>query len=247
MKIVVLGGNGLIGRQVVALLAARGHEAVAASPRTGVDALTGEGLAAALAGAQAVVDVVNAPSWEPEAVLDFFTRAGRNLLAAEAAAGVRHHVALSIVGTDDLPGNGYFQAKLAQEALIRGSGLPYSIVRATQFFEFVATIAQSMESEAGIVVPDADFQPIAAADVAAILADVALCTPLNGILDIAGPERAPFSRFVAAQAAAGGDTRPVTADPAVPYFGAPLKTGSLVPAPAGARLGARRFAEWLAG
>lgn len=245
MKIVVMGGSGLIGRQVVANLDARGHQAVAASPSTGVNAFTGEGLAGVLAGAQVVVDVVNAPSWEPDAVLEFFTRSGENLLAAARAAGVGHHVALSIVGTDKLPDNGYFRAKVAQEALIKASGLAYSIVRATQFFEFVATIAQAMADEAGIRVPDADFQPIAAADVATILADVALGAPLNGTLDIAGPERGPFAAFVARQAAATGDVRPISVDPAARYFGGRLEKGSLVPADA-ARLAPLRFEDWLA-
>lgn len=245
MKIVVMGGSGLIGRQVVANFDARGHQAVAASPSTGVNAFTGEGLADVLAGAQVVVDVVNAPSWEPDAVLEFFTRSGENLLAAARVAGVAHHVALSIVGTDTLPDNGYFRAKVAQEALIKASGLAYSIVRATQFFEFVATIAQAMADEAGIRVPDADFQPIAAADVASILADVALATPLNGTLDIAGPERGPFAAFVARQAAATGDVRPVSADPAARYFGGRLEKGSLVPA-GNARLAPLRFEDWLA-
>ncbi|MDF9864408.1 uncharacterized protein YbjT (DUF2867 family) [Methylorubrum pseudosasae] len=179
MKIVVIGGSGLIGRHLTAELSRQEHEAIAASPSSGVNALTGEGLAGVLAGADIVVDVSNSPSFEDAAVLDFFERSGRNLLTAEREAGVKHHVALSIVGTDRLRGNGYFRAKVAQEGLVKASGIPFTIVRATQFFEFVATIAEGSVDGTRLVVPNADFQPIAAADVAAALADVALAPPRN--------------------------------------------------------------------
>jgi len=247
MKIVVIGGSGLIGRQLTAALLRDGHEAVAASPGTGVNALTGEGLAEALAGTQVVVDVANAPSFADAAVLDFFERSGRNLLAAGRRAGVAHHVALSIVGTDRLEGNGYFRAKVAQERLIAASGLPYTIVRATQFFEFVATIAEAAVAGDRIVVPDADFQPIAAADVAEALAAVAQSASVNGTIEIAGPDRLPFREVVARRVAAAGDCREVTADRAARYFGAALERGSLVPQDgAAARLGPTRFETWLA-
>ena len=247
MKIVVIGGSGLIGRHLTAELSRQGHEAIAASPSSGVNALTGEGLAGILIGADVVVDVSNSPSFEDAAVLDFFERSGRNLLAAERESGVKHHVALSIVGTDRLEGNGYFLAKVAQERLIAASGLPYSIVRATQFFEFVATIAQASVVGDRIVVPDADFQPIAAADVAAALADVALAHPRNATIEIAGPDRLPFRDFVAHSIASNGDRREVRADRTAHYFGAALDKGSLVPEHAeAARLGPTRFENWLA-
>lgn len=247
MKIVVIGGSGLIGRQLTARLLEKGHQAVAASPRSGVNTLSGEGLAEALSGAEVVVDVSNAPSFKDAAVLDFFERGGRTLLAAERQAGVKHHVALSIVGTDRLEGNGYFRAKVAQERLVKEAGIPFTIVRATQFFEFVATIAGASVEGERLVVPDADFQPIAAADVAEALADIALAPPRNAICEIAGPERLPFRAFVARHLAASGDHRSVQADGTARYFGAPLEKGSLVPAVAGeARLGATRFYTWLA-
>lgn len=247
MKIVVIGGSGLIGRYLTAELSLRGLEAIAASPSTGVNALTGEGLAEVLAGAEVVVDVSNSPSFEDAAVLDFFERSGSNLLAAEREAGVRHHVALSIVGTDRLEGNGYFQAKVAQERLIKESGVPFTIVRATQFFEFVATIAQASVTGDRLVVPDADFQPIAAADVAAMLADTAIALPRNATIEIAGPDRLPFRDFVARRIVADGNHREVEADKAARYFGAALETGSLVPDHAeAARLGPTRFESWLA-
>lgn len=248
MKIVVIGGSGLIGRQLTSRLSQKGHEAIAASPSSGVNALTGEGLADALTGADVVVDVSNSPSFEDTAVLDFFERSGRNLLAAEGEAGVTHHVALSIVGTDRLESNGYFRAKVAQERLIRGSGIPFTIVRATQFFEFVATIAQASVAGDRLVVPDAEFQPIAAADVAAALADIALAEPRNATIEIAGPDRLPFRDFVARRIAADGDHREVLADGAARYFGAALERGSLVPEHVeAARLGSTRFERWLAG
>lgn len=246
MKIVVIGGSGLIGRHLTAELSRQGHEAIAASPSSGVNALTGEGLTEVLAGADVVVDVSNSPSFEDAAVLDFFERSGRNLLAAERKSGVKHHVTLSIVGTDRLEGNGYFRAKVAQERLVQDSGIPFTIVRATQFFEFVAAIAEASVAGDRLVVPDADFQPIAAADVAAALADVALAPPRNATIEIAGPDRLPFRDFVARRVAADGDPREVQADRAAHYFGAPLETGSLVPELVGAaRLGPTRFENWL--
>ena len=192
MKIVVIGGTGLIGSKAVAILRQGGHEVVAASPKTGVNTITGEGLTEAMAGTQVVIDLANSPSFEDRAVLEFFETSGRNLLAAEAAAGVRHHVALSIVGTDRTPDNGYFRAKVAQEQLIEASGIPYTIIRSTQFLEFLGGIAAS-SAEGNIVrLSPGLFQPIAADDVAPIVAEVALAAPRNGIVEIAGPERAPF-------------------------------------------------------
>jgi uncharacterized protein YbjT (DUF2867 family) len=247
MKIVVIGGSGLIGRHLTAGLSRQGHEAIAASPSSGVNALTGEGLAGVLVGADIVVDVSNSPSFDDAAVLDFFECSGRNLLAAEREAGVKHHVPLSIVGTDRLKGNGYFRAKVVQERLVKASGIPFTIVRATQFFEFVATIAEESVDGARLVVPDADFQPIAAADVAAALADVALAPPRNGTIEIAGPDRLPFRDVVARWIAAIGDRREVRTDKAARYFGAELDTRSLVPEHAeAARLGPTRFESWLA-
>ncbi len=245
MKIVVIGGTGLIGSKLVARLRQQGHEAVAASPKSGVNAVTGDGLASALAGADVVVDVANAPSWEPAAVLEFFERSSRNLVAAEAAAAVKHHVALSIVGTERSPDNAYFRAKLAQETIIKSSPVPYSIVRATQFFEFLAAIADMGAIDGRIVVPSALFQPIAADDVAARLAEVATGQPLNGTIDIAGSEKAPFNEFIARRLKASGDARPVVGDPKAPYYGSPIDDTSLVPL-GEARLGTTPLATWLA-
>ncbi|EJN15760.1 putative nucleoside-diphosphate sugar epimerase [Bradyrhizobium sp. YR681] len=245
MKIVVIGGTGLIGSKLVAKLKQKGHEAVPASPKSGVNAVTGDGLAAALAGADVVVDVANAPSWEPAAVLDFFQRSSRNLAATEAAAGVKHHVALSIVGTERSPDNSYFRAKLAQETIIKSSDVPYSIVRATQFFEFLGAIAETGVIGGKIVVPSALFQPIAASDVADRLAEVAIGPPLNGTIDIAGPEKAPFNEFIARRLKASGDSRPVLGDPKAPYYGAPIGDKSLNPL-GEARLGTTPLATWLA-
>ena len=245
MKIVVIGGTGLIGSRLVAKLKQQGHEAVAASPRSGVNAVTGEGLAAALADADVVVDVANAPSWEPAAVLDFFERSSKNLVASEAAAGVKHHVALSIVGTERSPDNAYFRAKLAQETIIKSSPLPYSIVRATQFFEFLAAIAETGVTGGRIVVPSALFQPIAADDVVDRLVEIATGRPLNATIDIAGPEKAPFNEFIARRLKASGDGRPVVGDSKAPYYGAPIDDTSLNPLGA-ARLGKTSLATWLA-
>lgn len=246
MKIVVIGGTDLIGSQLVKLLQAKGHEAIAASPRNGINAVTGEGLSAALAGAQVVVDVSNSPSFEDQAVLDFFRASTANLLAAEVAAGVQHHVVLSVVGTDRLPGSGYFRGKLVQEDLIRANGkMPYTILRATQFFEFMGAIAQSGGAGDTLRLPSSAMQPIAAVDVVAALVDVALGVPLNGIADLAGPERKSMADFVRQSLAAQNDTRQVVADPAAPYFGAVIDDTSLVPAGM-ARIAPTRFADWLA-
>jgi uncharacterized protein YbjT (DUF2867 family) len=244
MKIVVIGGTGLIGSKTVAILRQGGHEALAASPNTGVNTITGEGLAQALVGAQVVVDLANAPSWEDKAVLEFFETSGRNLLAAEAAAGVRHHVALSIVGTDRAPDNGYFRAKVAQEKLIETSGIPYTIIRSTQFMEFLSGIAASgMEGNIVRMSPGL-FQPIAADDVAAIVADVALAAPRSGIVEIAGPEQAPFNEIVARYLKAVGDPREVVSDPEARYFGGRVEERSLVPL-GEARLGRIGLDEWV--
>ena len=245
MKIVIIGGTGLIGRQVAAKLQPLGHEVVAASPSSGVNALTGEGLAAALEGAQVVVDVANSPSFEDAAVLRFFETSSRNLLAAEAAAGVRHHVALSIVGTDRPNAPGYFRGKLAQERLIEASPAPYTIVRATQFFEFIGAIANADVTDGVIRLSSGDMQPMASADVAQALVDVALGAPVKGVVEIAGPERAPFARFVGAWLAHNHDPRTIAADPAAPYFGAPVYDGLLTPGP-GARIMPTRYDDWLA-
>jgi uncharacterized protein YbjT (DUF2867 family) len=245
MKIVVIGGTGLIGSKLVVQLKQQGHEAVAASPKSGVNAVTGDGLAAALAGADVVVDVANAPSWEPAAVLEFFERSSQNLVATEAAAAVKHHVALSIVGTDRSPDIAYFRAKLAQETIIKASSVPYSIVRATQFFEFLGAIGEAGVTGGKIVVPSALFQPIASDDVVDRLAEVATGRPLNGTIDIAGPEKAPFNEFVARQFKASGDSRPVVGDRQAQYYGAPVDDTSLVPL-GETRLGKTPLATWLA-
>jgi uncharacterized protein YbjT (DUF2867 family) len=244
MKIVVIGGSGLIGKKVVANLRQHGHEVVAASPSSGVNTVTGEGLAQALAGAQVVVDVANAPSWEDSAVLAFFETSGRNLLAAEGAAGVGHHVALSVVGTDRLLASGYFRAKMAQEKLIKASPIPYTIVRATQFFEFVGGIAQFATEGQTVRLPPALMQPIAAEDVAAAVADVALAEPLNGTLEVAGPEPIRQDELVRQFLKATGDTRTVITDPRALYYGVAVNDQSLMPGEQ-PRLGPTRFEDWL--
>lgn len=244
MNIVVIGGTGLIGTKLVSLLRHKGHQVVAASPSTGVNTLTREGLAEAMDGTEVVIDVSNAPSWDDQAVMDFFQTSTRNLLAAEAAAGVRHHVALSIVGSERLPGNGYFRAKVAQEALIEASGVPYSIVRATQFFEFVAGIAQACTEGDAVRVSPALFQPVAADDVVAALADVALGAAANARLEVAGPDKAPLDEMVRSYLRATGDQVSVVADVHARYFGSELDDQSLT-AGASARLGRIHFADWL--
>src|SRR5881392_3456306 len=245
MKIVVIGGTGLIGSKLVNNLRHQGHEVKAASPSSGVNAVTGEGLAAALAGAQVVVDVANAPSWEDQAVLEFFEKSGRNLLAAEAAAGVGHHVALSVVGTDRLLASGYFRAKMAQENLIKASPIPYTIVRATQFFEFVGGIAQSATEGQTVRLPPVLMQPIVSDDVAAVMADAALAEPLNGTVDLAGPEPIRQDDLVRRFLKATRDARTVISDPKALYYGITVDDRSLTPGDA-PRLGPTRFADWLA-
>jgi uncharacterized protein YbjT (DUF2867 family) len=244
MKIVVIGGSGLIGKKVVTNLRQHGHEVVAASPSSGVNTVTGEGLAQALAGAQVVVDVANAPSWEDKAVLAFFETSGRNLLAAEVAAGVGHHVALSVVGTDRLLASGYFRAKMAQEKLIKASPIPYTIVRATQFFEFVGGIAQLATEGQTVRLPPVLMQPIAADDVAAVMADVALAEPLNGTFDLAGPEPIRQDELVRQFLTATGDARKVITDASALYYGINVNDQSLTPGE-NPRLGTTRFSDWL--
>jgi uncharacterized protein YbjT (DUF2867 family) len=244
MKIVVIGGTGLIGSGLVEILRARGHEAIAASPRSGVDALTGTGLAEAFAGADVVVDVANSPSFADDEVMRFFETSTRNQLEAERKAGVRHHVALSVVGCERLPESGYLRAKLAQEALIEKGGVPYSILRATQFFEFIAAIANGGFDGSAVRVPPVEMQPIAARDVCAGLADVALGKPLNGMAEIGGPERLRLDDLARRVLRGRGDDRPVVGDPQARYFGTPIDDGSLV-AGADARVGAVRFEDWL--
>jgi len=244
MKIVVIGGTGLIGSKTVAILRQGGHEVVAASPNTGVNTITGEGLKEALAGSQVVIDLANSPSFEDKAALEFFETSGRNLLAAETAAGVQHHVALSIVGTDRTPGNGYFRAKVAQEKLIEASGIPYTIIRATQFLEFLSGIAAEITVGNVVRLSPGLFQPIAADDVAPIVAEVALTTPRNGIVEIAGPERAPFNEIIARYLKAVGDSREVISDPEARYWGGRVEELSLVPL-GEARLGRIGLEEWV--
>src|SRR5262252_8911888 len=228
MKIVVIGGTGLIGSKTVAILRQGGHDVVAASPRSGVNTITGEGLKEAMAGTQVVIDLANSPSFEDKAVLDFFETSGRNLLAAEAAVDVRHHVALSIVATDRTD-NGYFRGKVAQEKLITSSNIPFTIVRATQFMEFLGGIADSSVDGNKVRLAPILFQPIASDDVAAMVADAALAAPRNGIVEIAGPERAPFNEIIARYLKAVGDPRAVVRDPEARYFGGRVEERSLVP------------------
>lgn len=243
MKIVVIGGSGLIGSKTVDRLRRQGHEVVAASPKSGVDTITGAGLAEALTGAQTVVDLANSPSFEDRAVLEFFEASGRNLLAAEAAAGVGHHVALSVVGTERLRESGYFRAKLAQERLIKAAAIPYTIVQSTQFFEFLGSIAQSGTVGQSVHLSPAFVQPIASDDVADVMADVALAAPLNGTIEIAGPERVRLDALVGRYLAAMRDPRVVVTDAATGYFGAPLDDRTLVPGD-NPRLGVMRFEDW---
>ena len=242
MKIVVIGGTGLIGSKTVGILRQGGHDVVAASPKSGINSITGAGLKEAIAGARVVIDLANSPSFEDKAVLEFFETSGRNLLAAEAAAGVRHHVALSIVGIDRSD-NGYFRAKVAQEKLIVSSGIPYTIIRSTQFLEFLGAIAASSADGNVVRISPGLFQPIAADDVASIVADVAVATPRNGIVEIAGPERGPFNEIIARYLKAAGDPREVVRDPAALYWGGRVEEHSLVPL-GEARLGRIGFDEW---
>lgn len=245
MKVVVIGGTGLIGSKVVSLLQEHGHEAIPASPRLGINTLTGEGLAAALDGASAVVDVSNSPNFEPAAVLEFFETSTRNLLAAEAAAGVGHHVALSIVGIDRSPDNGYFRAKLAQEELIESGPIPYTIVRATQFMEFADGIADAATTGNDVRIPPVAFQPIAAEDVARAVARAAVSAPVNGRVEIAGPDRLRFDEVIRRRLQTRNDPRQVIADAHAAYFGAVPGEESLVPLN-GAQLGQVHFEDWLA-
>jgi uncharacterized protein YbjT (DUF2867 family) len=244
MKIVVIGGSGLIGSKLVPKLRELGHQAVAASPNSGVNTITGEGLAEALRAASVVVDVSNAPSWEDAAVMKFFETSTRNLLAGEAAAGVRHHVALSVVGSERLLESGYFRAKIAQENLIKGSTIPYSIVRATQFFEFLKGIADFSTDGNKVHLRTALIQPMAADDVAGALGRVATGSPVNGTIEVGGPEKFPLDKLVRIGLAAWKDPREVVADPHARYYGVQLSERTLVPGD-GAQLGKTRFADWL--
>lgn len=244
MKIVIIGGTGLIGSKLVGILRERGHEAIAASPNSGVNTLTGDGLDAALAGADIVVDVANSPSFADDAVLEFFTTSGRNLLGAAARAGVKHHVALSVVGTDRLAESGYFRGKIAQEKLIRESGLPYTIVHSTQFFEFLGGIAASAGAGDTLALSPAYIQAISSDDVAAAMADYTLGQPLNGVVEIAGPEKTRLSDLVQHYLRFKHDTRTVVADRQAPYFGAQLQDDTLIPG-TDARLGTVRVDAWL--
>lgn len=245
MKVVVIGGTGLIGSKVVARLSQHGHEAVAASPDTGVNTLTGDGLAEALTGASAVVDVSNSPSFEDDAVMEFFRTSTGNLLAAEEAAGVRHHVALSVVGTDRLQESGYFRAKAAQEQLIAGSPIPYSIIHATQFFEFLKSIAQAATEGDTVRLAPVLVQPMASDDVAAVVGRTSVGEPINGIVEVAGPDQFRLDELVQRALAARNDPRTVVSDPQAPYFGAVLAERTLVPDDS-AQLGTTRFDDWFA-
>jgi uncharacterized protein YbjT (DUF2867 family) len=245
IKIVVVGGSGLIGAKVVTKLRGCGHEVIAASPSSGVNAITGEGLSDALAGAQVVVDVANAPSWEDEAVMEFFDKSSRNLLAAEAVAGVGHHVALSVVGTERLLTSGYFRAKLVQEKYIKDSPIPYMIVRATQFFEFVGGIANSATKDETVRLPAALMQPIVSDEVAAVVANAALAEPLNDMVEVAGPDPIRQDDLIRQFLKAKGDPRKVTTDNSALYFGIALTDQSLTPGQ-NPILGTTHFADWLA-
>jgi uncharacterized protein YbjT (DUF2867 family) len=244
MKIVVIGGTGLIGSKLVEKLHDAGHEALAASPDTGINALTGEGLAEALEGAQVVVDVANAPVWDDADVMDFFQTSSRNLLAAEAAAGVKHHVVLSVVGADRLPESGYLRAKLAQEETVKAGSVPYTILRATQFFEFIGRIADSSTDGETVRLAPVFVQPESADDVAAALADVAVNEPMNGIVELAGPEQFRLDELARRVLSAKSDPRPVTTDVHARYFGAKLDDHSLTPG-RNARIAPTRFEDWL--
>ncbi|GHH17185.1 SDR family oxidoreductase [Streptomyces lanatus] len=245
MKVLVIGGTGLIGSKLVGKLAEHGHEAVAAAPNTGVNTLTGEGLAEVLKDASVVVDVSNSPSWEDEAVMDFFRTSTTNLLKAEAEAGVTHHVALSVVGTDRLQESGYFRAKQAQEELIKASGMPYSIVHATQFFEFIKGIADISTDGDTVRLAPAKFQPMYSDDVAAAVGRTAVGTPVNGLVEIAGPEVFQLDELIRETLAAKNDPRTVVTDPKAPYSGAQLQETTLLPGP-DAQIGDTKLSDWLA-
>lgn len=244
MKIVVIGGTGLIGSKLVKMLREREHEVVAASPESGVNTLTGEGLAEVMRGASVVVDVSNSPSFEDEAVLQFFRTSTGNLLAAEAEAGVRHHVALSVVGTERLLESGYFRGKIAQEELIKSSSIPYTIVHATQFYEFVKNIASAATQGNQVRLAPVLIQPMAADDVASAMCEAALGAPVNGTIEVAGPEQVRLDELIRRGLKAKNDPREVIADPQARYFGALLQERTLVPA-AAAMLAATRFDAWL--
>jgi uncharacterized protein YbjT (DUF2867 family) len=244
MKIVVIGGTGLIGSKVVEKLKQKGHEVIAAAPNTGVNTITGEGLAAALTGAEVVVDVANSPSFEDKAAMDFFQTAGKNVTAAEMVAGVKHHVALSVVGTDRLQDSGYFRAKLAQETLIKSSPIPYTLIHATQFFEFIRGIAQSATQGDTVRLSHALFQPMAAEDVATAVAEAAVSAPVNGTIEIAGAETFYIDEMVSRVLEFDKDQRKVVVDPQAPYFGVKLSDRSLLPGP-NPRFGSIKFDWWL--
>jgi uncharacterized protein YbjT (DUF2867 family) len=244
MKIVVIGGTGLIGSKLVQKLRADGHDPLSASPAAGVDIITGKGLAEALQGARVVVDVSNAPSWDDAAVMDFFQTAARNITAAETAAGVGHHVALSVVGTERLQGSGYFRAKLAQEETLKAAPVPCTILRATQFFEFISRIADAGTRDEKVLLPPVLFQPEAADDVAATLADIAESAPVNGTVELGGPDRFRLDELVRRFLSAQNDPRPVVSDVHAPYYGIEVDERALIPGD-GARIGTTRFADWL--
>ncbi|MDP9810167.1 uncharacterized protein YbjT (DUF2867 family) [Rhizobium tibeticum] len=245
MKIVIIGGTGLIGSKTADRLRKQGHEVTAAAPNTGVNTITGEGLGEALTGASVVIDLANSPSFEDKAVLEFFETSGRNLMAAEKAAGVKHHIALSIIGVDRLPGSGYMRAKVAQEKTIRESGIPYTIVHSTQFMEFLSGIAQSATIGNVVRLPTGYVQPIASDDVADAMAAVATAAPINGVIEISGPERVRLNELVARYLKATGDARHVEGDPDARYFGTKLEEGSLV-SDNNPRLGHIAFEQWFA-
>jgi uncharacterized protein YbjT (DUF2867 family) len=244
MRIIVIGGHGRVGSKIVAKLAEHGHDAVAAGPQTGVDTITGEGLAEVLERADAVIDVSNSPSFEDDAVMEFFQTSTRNILAAEKTAGVGHHVAMSVVGSDRLPDSGYLRAKVAQEELIQASSIPYSIVRSTQFYEFVEPIVDAATEGDTVRVPAASIQPIAADDAARAVGRIAVGTPANGIVEVAGPKPYRFDELIGYALSARNDPRRVIADPDARYFGAALTNGSLLPGEH-AQLGETRFEDWL--
>jgi uncharacterized protein YbjT (DUF2867 family) len=245
MRIIVIGGSGLIGDKVMTALYEAGQEAVAASPAFGIDAFTGEGLDEAMKGADVVVDVSNAPAWEDERVLEFFTTVTRNALEAGRRAGARHHVALSVLGCDRLPDSGYMRAKVAQEELVRAARVPFTIVHSTQFMEFLPRVADASRDGDAVRVPDTDVQPVAAIEVAGFVAGLATGPPAHGTVEIAGPEVLPFAGAVSRVLAATGDRRPVVANPDARYFGATVRDGALLPGPQ-ARIGSIRLGDWAA-